>query len=64
MGNAGAALKRSTGTPGTIQLDERRIAVISLRTEAFIDTVENVTAGPWRRRFCRPCTSIMRVLRK
>jgi len=31
--------------PGTIQLDERRIAVISLRTEAFIDTVENVTTG-------------------
>jgi Cu(I)/Ag(I) efflux system membrane fusion protein len=31
--------------PGTIQLDERRIAVISLRTEAFVDTVENVTTG-------------------
>ena len=31
--------------PGTIQLDERRIAVISLRSEAFIDTVENVTTG-------------------
>lgn len=31
--------------PGTIQLDERRIAVISIRTEAFIDTVENVTTG-------------------
>jgi membrane fusion protein, copper/silver efflux system len=31
--------------PGTIQLDERRIAVISLRAEAFIDTVENVTTG-------------------
>jgi membrane fusion protein, copper/silver efflux system len=31
--------------PGTIQLDERRVAVISLRTEAFIDTVENVTTG-------------------
>ena len=31
--------------PGTIQLDERRIAVISMRTEAFIDTVENVTTG-------------------
>src|SRR3989440_11950118 len=31
--------------PGTIQLDERRIAVISLRTEAFIETVENVTSG-------------------
>ena len=31
--------------PGTIQLDERRIAVISVRAEAFIDTVENVTTG-------------------
>jgi membrane fusion protein, copper/silver efflux system len=31
--------------PGTIQLDERRVAVISLRTEAFIDSVENVTTG-------------------
>jgi Cu(I)/Ag(I) efflux system membrane fusion protein len=31
--------------PGTIQLDERRIAVISLRSEAFIDSVENVTTG-------------------
>jgi membrane fusion protein, copper/silver efflux system len=31
--------------PGTIQLDERRVAVISLRTEAFIDTVENITTG-------------------
>jgi len=31
--------------PGTIQLDERRIAVIALRSEAFIDTVSNVTTG-------------------
>jgi Cu(I)/Ag(I) efflux system membrane fusion protein len=31
--------------PGTIQLDERRIAVISLRTEAYIESVENVTTG-------------------
>lgn len=31
--------------PGTIQLDERRIAVISLRFEAFIERVENVTTG-------------------
>lgn len=31
--------------PGTIQLDERRIAVISLRTEAYIEAVENVTTG-------------------
>jgi len=32
-------------TPGTIQLDERRVAVISVRAEAFIDSVENVTTG-------------------
>ena len=31
--------------PGTIQLDERRISVISLRAESFVDTVENVTTG-------------------
>jgi membrane fusion protein, copper/silver efflux system len=31
--------------PGIIQLDERRISVISLRSEAFIDKVENVTSG-------------------
>jgi membrane fusion protein, copper/silver efflux system len=36
--------------PGTIQLDERRIAVISMRTESFIDTVENVTTGSEVRR--------------
>ena len=31
--------------PGSIQLDERRVAVISLRTEAFVEAVENVTTG-------------------
>jgi Cu(I)/Ag(I) efflux system membrane fusion protein len=31
--------------PGTIQLDERRIAVISLRAESFIELVEDVTTG-------------------
>ena len=31
--------------PGTIQLDERRISVVSVRTESFVDTVENVTTG-------------------
>lgn len=31
--------------PGTIQLDERRISVIALRAESFIETVENVTTG-------------------
>jgi Cu(I)/Ag(I) efflux system membrane fusion protein len=36
--------------PGIIQLDERRISVISLRTEAFVDTVENVTTASTVRR--------------
>jgi Cu(I)/Ag(I) efflux system membrane fusion protein len=31
--------------PGTIQLDERRISVITVRTESFVDTVEDVTTG-------------------
>lgn len=31
--------------PGTIQLDERRISIISVRTEGFVDTVEDVTTG-------------------
>jgi membrane fusion protein, copper/silver efflux system len=31
--------------PGSIQLDERRVAVISLRTESFIESVEDVTSG-------------------
>ena len=31
--------------PGSIQLDERRIAVISMRSETFIEKVENVTTG-------------------
>jgi Cu(I)/Ag(I) efflux system membrane fusion protein len=31
--------------PGTIQLDERRIAVIALRVESFVESVENVTTG-------------------
>jgi len=31
--------------PGTIQLDERRVSVVSVRAEGFVDTVENVTTG-------------------
>ena len=31
--------------PGSIQLDERMIAVISMRAETFIEKVENVTSG-------------------
>ena len=31
--------------PGTIQLDERRVSVIALRAEAFVEKVEDVTTG-------------------
>ncbi|MFC1458284.1 efflux RND transporter periplasmic adaptor subunit, partial [Microvirga arabica] len=36
---------RPVRVPGTVKLDERRIAVISLRSESFIDKVEDVTTG-------------------
>ncbi|MEW6451355.1 MAG: efflux RND transporter periplasmic adaptor subunit [Pseudomonadota bacterium] len=39
------AITRSVRTPGTVKLDERKIAVISLRAPAFIEKVENVTTG-------------------
>ncbi|SFD32042.1 membrane fusion protein, Cu(I)/Ag(I) efflux system [Bosea sp. CRIB-10] len=31
--------------PGTIQLDERRVSVVALRFEGFVETVEDVTTG-------------------
>ena len=31
--------------PGSIQLDERRISIIALRSEAFVESVEDVTTG-------------------
>lgn len=36
---------RPVRAPGTIKLDERRVALISLRSEGFIEKVENVTTG-------------------
>jgi membrane fusion protein, copper/silver efflux system len=36
---------RPVRAPGTVKLDERRVAVISLRSESFIEKVENVTTG-------------------
>jgi Cu(I)/Ag(I) efflux system membrane fusion protein len=39
------AITRAVRTPGTVKLDERKIAVISLRAAAFIEKVENVTTG-------------------
>ena len=38
-------ISQSLRAPGTIQLDERRVAVIALRAEAFVESVENVTTG-------------------
>src|SRR5437899_7825216 len=44
-----AAVKRVMRTiiraPGTIQLDERRVSVISMRSESFVLKVANVTTG-------------------
>lgn len=36
---------RPLRVPGSVQLDERRISVVSTRSDAFIDHVENVTTG-------------------
>jgi len=38
-------LTHTLRVPGTIQLDERRVAVVATRSDAFIDHVENVTTG-------------------
>jgi membrane fusion protein, copper/silver efflux system len=39
------ALNTIVRAPGTVQEDERRKSVVSLRFEGFIDSVENVTTG-------------------
>lgn len=36
---------RPLRAPGTVQIDERRVSVVSTRSDAFIDHVENVTTG-------------------
>ena len=43
-----AAMRRITQAirvPGTVTLDERRIAVVATRSDAYVDTVANVTTG-------------------
>jgi membrane fusion protein, copper/silver efflux system len=40
-----APLAASVRAPGIVTLDERRISVISLRADAFIETVADVTTG-------------------
>jgi membrane fusion protein, copper/silver efflux system len=38
-------IRKSIRAPGTIQLDERRISVISMRSESWVQKVANVTTG-------------------
>ena len=38
-------IRTSIRAPGTIQLDERRISVISMRSESWVQKVANVTTG-------------------
>lgn len=38
-------ITRPVRVPGTVQLDERRIAVVATRSDAYIQKVENVTTG-------------------
>ena len=38
-------LNQPIRAPGTIQLDERRVSIVSFRFEGFIEQVENVTTG-------------------
>jgi membrane fusion protein, copper/silver efflux system len=39
------ALSTPLHAPGTIALDERRVSVVALRFEGFIDSIENLTTG-------------------
>ncbi|MGA1834065.1 efflux RND transporter periplasmic adaptor subunit [Rhizobium wenxiniae] len=40
-----ARIGRAVRAPATVTLDETRVSVISMRTDAFIDTVSTVTTG-------------------
>ena len=42
---------RPVRVPGTLQPDERRVTVISTRSDAFVDKVENVTVGDMVRKY-------------
>ncbi|MHB0670976.1 efflux RND transporter periplasmic adaptor subunit, partial [Roseomonas mucosa] len=44
------AVIRPVRAPGTVQLDERRVTVVALRAESFIERVEDVTTGDRVRR--------------
>jgi Cu(I)/Ag(I) efflux system membrane fusion protein len=38
-------IARMVRVPGTVKLDERRVTVVSMRADSFIERVENVTTG-------------------
>jgi Cu(I)/Ag(I) efflux system membrane fusion protein len=38
-------IARMVRVPGTVKLDERRVSVVSMRADSFIERVENVTTG-------------------
>ncbi len=40
-----ASIGRRIEIPGTVTLDERRVSVVSMRTDTFLDDVANVTTG-------------------
>jgi Cu(I)/Ag(I) efflux system membrane fusion protein len=40
-----ATIARQIRVPGTVTLDERLVSIISMRTDAFVDDVANVTTG-------------------
>jgi Cu(I)/Ag(I) efflux system membrane fusion protein len=40
-----ATIGRQIRVPGTVTLDERLVSIISMRTDAFVDDVANVTTG-------------------
>jgi Cu(I)/Ag(I) efflux system membrane fusion protein len=39
------AIVRPVRVPGTVTLDERRVSVVSIRTEAFLEKVADITTG-------------------
>lgn len=39
------AIVRPVNVPGTVTLDERRVSVVSIRTEAFLEDVADITTG-------------------
>ena len=38
-------IRTAIRAPGTVQLDERRVSIVSFRFEGFVESVENVTTG-------------------